>query len=107
IKFFLILKLNDLEREIDQLLDWYAIKRKYIFGLVLTVIGTSILIIDLILLIYPSPDRTVYHYNVLIYNGALIRLYVGITMGCLGGLLLLIGLPILIFTTKKKKKLSI
>ena len=101
------MKLNDLEREIEQLLGWYGIMRKYISGLVLTVIGTLVLIVDLIVLLYPFPDKIVYHYNVLVYNGELIRLirlYVGIAMGGIGGLLLLIGLPLLIFNAKKKKK---
>jgi len=99
------LKLNDLEREIDQLLGWYSIKRKYISGLVLTVIGTFVLIVDLIGLLYIFPGGIVYHYNVIVYNGPLIRVYVGIIMGGIGGLLLLIGLPLLIINTKKKKKL--
>jgi len=97
--------LNDLEREIDQLLGWYRIKKKYISGLVLTVVGIFVLIVDLIVLFYLFPDQIVYHYNILVYNGASIRLYVGITMGGIGGLLLLIGLPLLIINTKKKKKL--
>ncbi len=97
--------MNDLEREIDQLLGWYSIKRKYISGLVLTVIGTFVLIVDLIGLLYIFPDQIVYHYNVIVYNGPLIRLYVGIIMGGIGGLLLLIGLPLLIINTKKKKSL--
>ena len=101
----MVLKLNDLEREIDQLLGWYVIKRKYVSGLVLTVIGTIVLIVDLIVLLYPFPDQIIYHYNVIVYNGALIRLYVGIIMGGIGGLLLLIGLPLLIISIKKKKKL--
>jgi len=96
--------LNDLER-INQLLGWYSIKRKYISGLVLTVIGTFVLIVDLIGLLYIFPGGIVYHYNVIVYNGPLIRLYVGIIMGGIGGLLLLIGLPLLIINTKKKKKL--
>jgi len=96
--------LNDLER-INQLLGWYSIKRKYISGLVLTVIGTFVLIVDLIGLLYIFPDQIVYHYNVIVYNGPLIRLYVGIIMGGIGGLLLLIGLPLLIINTKKKKSL--
>ncbi|GAH33248.1 unnamed protein product [marine sediment metagenome] len=99
------MKLNDLEREIDQLLGWYSIKRKYISGLVLTVIGTFVLIVDLIVLRYIIPGGIVYHYNVIVYNGPLIRLYVGIIMGGIGGLLLLIGLPLLIINTKKKKSL--
>jgi len=98
------LKLNDLER-INQLLGWYSIKRKYISGLVLTVIGTFVLIVDLIGLLYIFPGGIVYHYNVIVYNGPLIRLYVGIIMGGIGGLLLLIGLPLLIINTKKKRKL--
>ena len=96
--------MNETEK-INQLLGWYSIKRKYISGLVLTVIGIFVLIVDLIVLLYLFPDHIVYHYNVIVYNGALIRLYVGITMGGIGGLLLLIGLPLLIINTKKKKKL--
>ena len=96
--------MNDLER-INQLLGWYSIKRKYISGLVLTVIGTFVLIVDLIGLLYIFPRGIVYHYNVIVYNGPLIRLYVGIIMGGIGGLLLLIGLPLLIINTKEKKKL--
>jgi hypothetical protein len=97
--------LNDLELEINQLLSWYGIKRKYISGVVLTVIGLFFLIAGLIVLFYPFPDQLIYHYDVLIYNGALIRVYgvVGITIA--GGLLLLIGLPLLIINTKKKKQL--
>jgi len=96
--------LNDLER-INQLLGWSSIKRKYISGLVLTVIGTFVLIVDLIGLLYIFPGGIVYHYNVIVYNGPLIRFYVGIIMGGIGGLLLLIGLPLLVINTKKKKKL--
>jgi len=97
--------LNDLEREIDQLLGWYSIKRKYISGLVLTVIGTVVLIVKLIMLFYLFPDYIAYYHSVIVYNGNLIRSYVGITLGGIGGFLLLIGLPILIIYTKKKKKL--
>jgi len=99
------LKLNDLESEIEYLLGWYSIKRKYNSGLALMVIGTFILIVKLILLQNIFPYRTVYHHDVMVYNGTLIRLYVGITMGSIGGLLLLIGLPLLIFYTIKRKKL--
>jgi len=98
--------LNDLEK-INRFLGWYSIKRKYISGLVLTVVGTIILIVDLIGLLYIFPDQIVYHYNVIVYNGPLIRLYVGIILGGIGGLLLLIGLSLLIINTKKKKKLII
>jgi len=98
--------LNDLEIKIEQLLGWYSIKRKYISGLILTVIGSFVLIVDLIALVYIFPGHIVYHYNVIVYNGPFIRLCVGITMGGIGGLLLLIGLPLLIINTIKKKKLQ-
>ncbi|MHA2039999.1 MAG: hypothetical protein ACW98X_26605 [Promethearchaeota archaeon] len=42
--------MNELEREIEYLLGWYGIRRKYILGLALTVIGILIVIIKLILL---------------------------------------------------------
>ena len=90
---------------IDQLLGWYDIKRKYISGIILMIIGTFILIIGLIVLFYFFPNQIVYHYNVIVYNGPLIRLYVKITIGGIGGLLLLVGLPLLIINTIKKKKL--
>ncbi len=101
---FLILKLNDLEKEIEYLLGWYGIKRKYISGIVLTVIGIIVLIIDFIFLFYLIPGLY-YYYTYQVYNGPIIRLYVVITMGCIGGLLLLIGVPYLISTTIKKKQL--
>ncbi|MBY8990688.1 MAG: hypothetical protein KGD58_08050 [Candidatus Lokiarchaeota archaeon] len=97
--------MNDLEREIDQLLGWYGIKRKYVSGLCLTVAGIFVFIVKLILLYSLLPNYIAYDHGVLIYNGTMIRFYVGIIMGCIGGLLLLIGLPLLIINTKKKKKL--
>lgn len=96
--------MHDLEK-IDQLLGWYAIKRKYLSGIIFTIIGTFTLIVGLIVLFYCFPDQIVYHYNVMVYNGPLIRLYVKITMFGIGGLLLFIGLPLLIINTIKKKKL--
>jgi len=97
--------LNGLEREIDQLLGWYLIKRKYVSGLVLTVIGTFILIIKLIMLRDFFPNYIAYHHDIIVYNGPLIRLYVGIIMGNIGVFLLLIGLPFFIINSKKKKNL--
>jgi len=97
--------LNDLESEVEYLLGWYAIKRKYISGLALTVIGTVILIVKIILLQNIFPHGIVYHHEVIVYNGTLIKLYVGIIMGSIGGFLLLIGLPLLIIYTKKKNRL--
>jgi len=97
--------LNDLEEEIEYLLGWYAIKRKYFAGIVLMVIGIVVLLVDLLVLSYLIPNRIVYSQNRIIYDGDLIRLYVGITMGGIGGLFLLMGLPLLFITIKKKKKL--
>ena len=97
--------MNDLEEEIEYLLGWYAIKRKYFAGIVLMVIGIVVLLVDLLVLSYLIPNRIVYSQNRIIYDGDLIRLYVGITMGGIGGLLLLMGLPLLFITIKKKKKL--
>ena len=99
------MKLNDLEREIEYLLGWYGIKRKYNTGLVLTVIGTFTLIVKIILLQNIFPYGIIYHHDIIVYNGTLIRLYVGIGMGSIGGLFLLIGLPLLIFYTMKRNKL--
>jgi len=96
--------LNDLEKEIEYLLDWHGVKRKYISGIVLTGIGIVVLIVDFILLFSLIPGLY-YYYNILVYNGPIIRLYVGITMGGIGGFLLLIGVPLLINTTIKKKQL--
>ncbi|MHA2390405.1 MAG: hypothetical protein ACXAEX_00410 [Promethearchaeota archaeon] len=42
------MKSKDLEREIDLLLGWYLIKRRYISGLALTVIGILVLMVKLI-----------------------------------------------------------
>jgi hypothetical protein len=97
--------LNDLESEIDFLLSWNEIKRKYLSGLVLTGTGIFVFIVKLILLQNFFPNYIVYHQSVIVYNGTLIRLYVGVTMGGLGGLLLLIGLPLLIIYSKKRNKL--
>ncbi|HDZ16936.1 hypothetical protein LCGC14_0907100 [marine sediment metagenome] len=97
--------MNDLEEEIEYLLGWYAIKRKYFAGIVLMVIGIVVLLVDLLVLSYLIPNRIVYSQNRIIYDGDLIRLYVGITMGGIGGLFLLMGLPLLFITIKKKKKL--
>jgi hypothetical protein len=99
-----MLKVNNLER-IDPLLGWYKIKRKYISGIVLTIAGSFILIIGLTFLHYFFPDHIVYHYDVKVYNGPLLKLYGEIVILSLGGLLFLIGLPILIINTIKKKKL--
>jgi len=89
----------------QQLIGWDNINRKYISGLILTVIATIVLIADLIALVI-IPGDIIYHYSVLVYNGPFIRLCVGITMGGIVGLLLLIGLPLLIINTLKKKKLQ-
>lgn len=97
--------LNDLESEVEYILGWYAIKRKYISGLALTVIGTVILIVKIILLQNIFPHGIVYHHEVIVYNGTLIKLYVGIIMGSIGGIFLLIGLPLLIIYTKKRNRL--
>ena len=100
------MKLNDLESEIEYLLGWYGIKRKYNFGLILTVIGTFTLIVKIILLQNIFPYGIIYHHDIIVYDGTMIRLYVGIVMGSIGGLLLLIGLPFLIIYTRKKNKLK-
>jgi len=97
--------LNALEREIEQLLGWYAIKRKYYSGLVLTVIGTFVLIVKIVILQIFFPNYIAYGQSVIVYNGTLMRLCVGIIMGSIGGLLLLLGLSLLILYTKKRKKL--
>ena len=101
----MIPKLNNLEREIDYLLGWYLIKRKYIIGVVLTVIGIFVLTIKIIMLRDFFPHYIHYHHGIIVYNGPLIRLYVGIIMGCIGSSLLLIGLPLLIIYTKKRNRL--
>ncbi|MFW9970934.1 MAG: hypothetical protein ACFFDF_12120 [Candidatus Odinarchaeota archaeon] len=98
--------MNDLER-LNQLLDWYAIKRKYISGIILTMIGVFTLIIGLIVLFFLFPDQVIYHYNVIIYNGPFIRLCLEITITSIGGLLLLIGMPLFIINTIKRNKLTI
>ncbi|MBY8986740.1 MAG: hypothetical protein KGD65_16830 [Candidatus Lokiarchaeota archaeon] len=99
--------MNEIEREIDWLLGWYDIKRKYYIGLALTVLGTFILIVKIILLQQFLPYGVSYHHDVIVYNGDLIRLYVGVIMGSIGVFLLLIGLPLLIIYTSKKNKLGI
>jgi len=99
------MKMKELESEIEYLLGWYGIKRNYNFGLALTVIGTVIMLVKIVLLQNIFPYGIVYHHDVIVYNGDLIRLYIGITMGSIGGLLLLIGLPLLIIYTKKKNRL--
>ncbi len=96
--------MNDSEK-IDQLLGWYGIKRKYISGIILTIIGTFTLTVGLIVVYYLFPDGIIYHYHVIVYNGPLIKLYVEFTMLSIGGLLFLIGSPLLIINTIKKKKL--
>ncbi|MFX1326085.1 MAG: hypothetical protein ACFE8N_14130 [Promethearchaeota archaeon] len=98
--------MNDLERELDYLIGWHLIKRKYFFGLVLTLSGSLVLIIKLILLREFFPNYISYHQDMIVYNGPLIRLYIGTIMGSIGLSLLLIGLPILINYTKKKKALQ-
>lgn len=97
--------LNDLEEEIEYLLGWNAIKRKYFSGIILTVIGLFVLFADLLVVSFLIPNRIVYSQNRIIYDGHLIKLFVGITMGGIGGLILLIGVPLLSITIKKKKKL--
>jgi hypothetical protein len=97
--------MNNLEREIDQLLGWYFIRRKYISGLVLTVTGMFVVIIKIVMLRDFFPNYVLYHLDILVYNGPLIRLYIGIIMGCIGSSLLLIGLPFLIINSMKKKNL--
>ena len=99
------MKLNNLEKEIEYLLGWHAIKRKYFSGITLTIIGLVVLLADLLVVSFLIPNRIVYSQNRIIYDGYLIKLYVGITMGGIGGFLLLIGAPLLINTTIKKKQL--
>jgi len=99
------MSLNNSESEIEYLLGWYGIKRKYYFGLALTVIGTFILLVKIVLLQHFIPYGVAYHHDVLVYNGDLIRMYVGYIMGIIGGVLLLIGLPLFIIYTKKRNKL--
>jgi len=99
------MSLNNSESEIEYLLGWYGIKRKYYFGLALTVIGTVILLVKIVLLQHFIPYGVSYHHDVIVYNGDLIRMYVGYIMGIIGGVLLLIGLPLFIIYTKKRNKL--
>jgi len=100
-----MMTLNDLESEVEYLLGWYGLKKKYYLGLTLTLVGTVILIIKIILLQNIFPHGIVYQHEVIVYNGTLIKLYVGITMGSIGGIYLLIGLPLLIIYTKKRNRL--
>ncbi|MHA2283094.1 MAG: hypothetical protein ACXAC5_19810 [Promethearchaeota archaeon] len=97
--------MNELEREIEYLIGWYGIKRKYNFGIAFTVIGILIVIIKLILLREFFPNYIAYHHDILVYNGPSIRLYIGIIMGSMGSSFLMIGLPLLIIYTKKKNRL--
>ena len=60
--------MNGIDKKIEQSLGWYSIKRKYISGLILTVIGIFVLIVDLIALVYIIPGHIVYNYNVIVYN---------------------------------------
>ncbi|MFX1477850.1 MAG: hypothetical protein ACFFCI_06935 [Promethearchaeota archaeon] len=100
-----MLNSNNLEKIDHQLLGWHNIKRKYISGIIITSVGTNLLIVGLMIVYYFFPDLIVYHYDVIVYNGTLIKLYVEIVILSLGGLLFLIGLPLLIINTIKKKKL--
>ncbi|MFX1427146.1 MAG: hypothetical protein ACFFBE_11895 [Promethearchaeota archaeon] len=97
--------MKDLEKEIDQLIGWYFIKRKYTSGLVLTLIGSFVLIIKVILLLEFFPNYIAYSQDIIVYNGPLVRLYIGFIMGIIGTFLLLIGLPFFIINIKKKKNL--
>lgn len=97
--------MNELERDLDYLLGWYFIRKKYIFGLVLTIIGISLVIVKVILLRNFIPNYIAYEYDEIVYNGPLIRLYIGVIMGSIAGSLLLIGLPFFIIYGRKKKKL--
>ncbi|MHA2088253.1 MAG: hypothetical protein ACW972_08245 [Promethearchaeota archaeon] len=97
--------MTELDRKIEYLIGWYGIKRKYILGLALKVIGILIVIIKLILLRNFFPYYIAYQDDILVYNGPLIRLYVAIVMGSIGSSLFLVGLPIYIVNNKKKKNL--
>ena len=99
--------MNELDREIDQLLGWYGIKRKYVSGLCLTVAGIFVFIVKLILLYFLLPNYIAYDHGVIVYNGTMIRFYVSLIMGCIGGFFLLIGLPLLIYYNKMRIKLQI
>ncbi|MFX0105780.1 MAG: hypothetical protein ACFE75_09835 [Candidatus Hodarchaeota archaeon] len=97
--------MNELEKDLDFLLGWYFIRKKYIFGLVLTVTGMFLVIIKVILLRNFFPNYIAYEQNEIVYNGPLIRLYIGIIMGSISGSLLLIGVPFFIIYRRKKKNL--
>ncbi|MFX1490299.1 MAG: hypothetical protein ACFFBI_14200 [Promethearchaeota archaeon] len=99
------MKSNNLGKNDYQLSSWHNLRRKYISGIILTSLGTFLLIRGLMIVYYFFPDMIVYHYDVIVYNGTLIKLYVEIVILSLGGLLILIGLPLLIINTIKKKKL--
>ncbi len=88
----------------NHLLGWHSIKRKYISGIIVAIIGIFILIVGSIVLYYLFPDHIVYHYNVIIYNGPFFRLCLEIIVVSVGGLLLLIGLTLFIINTIKKQK---
>ncbi|MFX1280707.1 MAG: hypothetical protein ACFFA3_15130 [Promethearchaeota archaeon] len=97
--------MKDLEKEIDQVIGWYFIKRKYTSGLVLIITGSLVLIIEVIMLVEFFPNYIVYDQDLIVYNGPLVRLYIELIMGSIGIILLLIGLPIFIIYNKKKKNL--
>ena len=97
--------MNELERDLDELIGWYLIRKKYIFGLVLTIIGIFLVIIKVILFRYFFPNYIAYEQNEIVYNGPVIRLYIGIIMGSISGASLLIGLPFFIIYRRKKKNL--
>jgi hypothetical protein len=97
--------LNELERDLDYLIGWYSIRKKYIFGLVLTIIGILILIIKLVLLRHVFPNNVAYEYNEIVYNRPLISFYIAVIMGSIASSLLLIGLSFLIIYNKIKKNL--
>ena len=97
--------MNELDRDLDYLLGWYFIRKKYIFGLVLTIIGISLVVVKVILLRNFFPNQIAYEYDEIVYNGPLIRLYIGSIMGSIASSLLLIGLPFFIIYSRKKKNL--
>ncbi|MFX1567361.1 MAG: hypothetical protein ACFFCV_03235 [Promethearchaeota archaeon] len=75
------------------------------FGLVLTITGIFLVVIKVILLRNFFPNYIAYEQDEIVYNGPLIRLYIGIIMGSISSSLLLIGLPFFIIYRRKKKKL--
>ena len=99
------MKMNNLERENEYFLRWHLIKRKRNSGLALTIIGAFSVIIKLILLLQVLPYGILYHYDVIVYNGTMVRMYVGITMGSIAGFSLLIGLYLLILYNLQRRKL--